>query len=100
MPAAVAAGLPETTTPWLPTATLGPRWLTGVLVAWGQAKDVSKKKETAMELILRMRDPLRFPFSSTANNSFPQLLHNIPLPLYSTHPLSASQFLGRVLSLS
>src|SRR5580698_3522451 len=43
MPAAVAAGLPETTTPWLPAATLGPRGLTGVLVTWGQAKGASKK---------------------------------------------------------
>src|SRR5580658_1334179 len=56
MPAAVAAGLPETTTPWLPLATLGPRGLTGVLVACGQAKGASKRRETDdIEMILRIR---------------------------------------------
>lgn len=56
MPAAVAAGLPETTTPWLPVATLGPRRVTGVFVACGQAKDVSKRRGTHdIEMILRIR---------------------------------------------
>src|SRR3954462_7738619 len=60
MPAAVAAGLPETTTPWLPTATLGPRFVMGVCVACGHAKDTSKRRETAdTEMILHMRDQLR-----------------------------------------
>jgi hypothetical protein len=60
MPAAVAAGLPETTTPWLPAATLGPRGLTGVLVTCGHAKGASKKgaskrRETDdIETILRI----------------------------------------------
>src|SRR5271156_6358683 len=59
MPAAVAAGLPETTTPWLPTATLGPRGLTGVLVACGEAKGASKSRETDIEMIWRIRSQLR-----------------------------------------
>src|SRR5580700_294601 len=60
MPAAVAAGLPETITPWLPAATLGPRGVTGVSVACGQAKGASKKRETAdIEMILRIRGQLR-----------------------------------------
>src|ERR1700691_348965 len=63
MPAAVAAGLPETTTPWLPAATLGPRWATGALVACGQAKGVTneiKRRETDdIEMILRIRGHLR-----------------------------------------
>src|SRR5580704_16196312 len=62
MPAAVAAGLPETTTPWLPTATLGPLRLTGVLVACGQAKGASKRRETndiEMIFLIRMRGQLR-----------------------------------------
>src|SRR5579871_2761340 len=49
IPAAVAAGLPETTTPWLPAAMLGPRGATGVRVACGQAKgktNPSKRRET------------------------------------------------------
>jgi hypothetical protein len=55
MPAAVAAGLPETTTPWLPTATLGPRRVTGVCVACGQAKGASKNRKTNdIERILRI----------------------------------------------
>src|SRR5580658_956040 len=60
MPAAVAAGLPETTTPWLPAATLGPRGLTGVLVTCGHAKGASRKgaskrRETDdIEMILRI----------------------------------------------
>src|SRR3954452_21551444 len=45
MPAAVAAGLPETTTPRLPVTTLGPRGLTGVLLACARAKGASKRKE-------------------------------------------------------
>src|SRR5579863_8214121 len=63
MPAAVAAGLPETTTPWLPAATLGPRGLTGVFVACAQAKgarNASKRMKTDdMEMILRIRGRLR-----------------------------------------
>jgi hypothetical protein len=60
MPAAVAAGLPETTTPWLPAATLGLRGLTGVLVAWGKAKGASIRRETDdIEMILRIRSQLR-----------------------------------------
>src|SRR5947209_2827662 len=56
MPAAVAAALPETTTPWLPTATLGPRALKGVWTACGQAKEASKWMEiTEIEIILRIR---------------------------------------------
>jgi len=56
MPAAVAAALPETTTPWLPTATLGSFAVTDVCVACGQAKDASEKRETAdIEVILRIR---------------------------------------------
>src|SRR5580704_13976162 len=55
MPAAVAAGLPETTTPRLPAATLGPRRVTGVLVACGQTKVATKKSETDdIEMILRI----------------------------------------------
>jgi hypothetical protein len=55
MPAAVAAALPETTTPLLPAATLGPRGLTGVLVACGEAKGASKRRETDdIEMILRI----------------------------------------------
>src|SRR5215469_12806221 len=54
MPAAVAAGLPETTTPWLPVATLGV-----VLVACGQAKGMSKRRKTDdIEMTLRIRDQL------------------------------------------
>jgi hypothetical protein len=56
----VAAGLPETTTPWLPTATLGPRGVVGVLVACDHAKDASKRKGTHdIEMILRIRGQLR-----------------------------------------
>src|SRR3954470_2400598 len=56
MPAAVAAGLPETTTPWLPVTTLGPRGLTGVLLACGPAKGASKTRETDnIKMILRIR---------------------------------------------
>src|SRR5450432_3606111 len=59
-PAAVAAGLPETTTPWLPAATLGPCELSGVLVACVQAKGASKRRETEdIEMILRIRGQLR-----------------------------------------
>src|SRR5438045_6658716 len=55
MPAAVAAGLPETTTPWLPTATLGPRRVAGGLVACVQAKGASKRRKTDdIEMILRI----------------------------------------------
>src|SRR5258707_776097 len=57
MPAAVAAGLPETTTPWLPVATLVPRVLTGVLVACGEAKGASKRSEDNIEMILRIGCP-------------------------------------------
>src|SRR5262252_789452 len=60
MPAAVAAGAPQTTTPWLPTATLGPRGLTGVFVACGEAKGASKKREMDdIEMILLTRGQLR-----------------------------------------
>src|SRR5580700_624987 len=60
MPAAVAAGRPETTTPWLPAATLGPRRPTGVLAACGQAKVASKSRQTDdIEMILRIRGRLR-----------------------------------------
>src|SRR5689334_2785312 len=60
MPAAVAAALPETTTPWLPTATLGFLAVTGVCVVCGQRKDASKSRGTAeTEVILRMRGELR-----------------------------------------
>src|SRR5215475_9332677 len=46
MPAAVAAGLPETITPLLPAATLGP---------CGQANGARKKREAAnIEMILRI----------------------------------------------
>src|SRR6185312_9122566 len=55
IPAAVAAGLPETTTPWLPTATLGPRRLVGVLVAWVQAQGATKRIKTHnVEMIWRI----------------------------------------------
>src|SRR6185312_14775658 len=55
MPAAVAAGLPETTTPWLPVATLGPRRTAGVLVACGHAKGASNRRQTEdTEIILRI----------------------------------------------
>src|SRR5580765_8919677 len=60
MPAAVAADLPETTTPWLPAATLGFLGVTGVLVAWGQAPAASKKSEMVdIEMTLRIGDELR-----------------------------------------
>src|SRR6266576_3652876 len=60
MPVAVAAALPETTTPWLPTATLGCLAVTGVCVACGQAKETSKRRETVdIEMILRIRGELR-----------------------------------------
>src|SRR5437660_2743581 len=60
MPAAVAAALPETTTHWLPTATLGCLAVTGVCVACGQAKETSKRRETVdIEVILRIRGELR-----------------------------------------
>lgn len=53
MPAAVAAGLPETTTPWLPAATLGPCGAAGFSVACGQARVANKRRETAeIEMIL------------------------------------------------
>src|SRR5580658_11346028 len=75
MPAAVAAGLPETTTPWPPVATLAPRGLTGVLVACGEAtgaSNASKRKtmEDGIEMILRISGQLRckgrHPFSGTS----------------------------------
>ena len=40
-----------------------------------------------------------FPLRSKPNCCFPQLLHNNPGPLYSTQPVSGSQFLRRSLSL-
>src|SRR5215469_17148063 len=56
MPAAVAAGLPETTTPWLPVATLGPRGLAGVFVTCGRIKGATKTTATDdIEMILRIR---------------------------------------------
>src|SRR5215471_7634469 len=58
MPAAVAAGLPDTTTPWLPVATLGPLRLTGVLVACGQAIAASKREMDDIEMVLRIRGQL------------------------------------------
>src|SRR5262250_603233 len=60
MPAAVAADLPETTTPWLPAATLGFLGGTGVLAASGQARGASKRNEMAdIEMSLRIGDELR-----------------------------------------
>src|SRR5437773_531301 len=60
MPAAVAAGLPETTTPWLPAATLGASGVTGVSVAWDQAQGASKRSEMAdMKMTLRIGVKLR-----------------------------------------
>src|SRR6478735_3652663 len=55
IPAAVAAGLPETTTPRPPVATLGPRRTAGVLVACGHAEGASNRRETEdTEMILRI----------------------------------------------
>src|SRR5580658_4359784 len=52
MPAAVAAGLPETITPWPPAAILGP--------CCGHAKGARKKAEAAdIKMILRIRVQLR-----------------------------------------
>src|SRR5438067_11381241 len=60
MPAAVAAGLPETTTPCLPAATLGPRTVTDLFVACGQAKCASKRRQAVdIEMILCIRVLLR-----------------------------------------
>src|SRR5664279_2825500 len=83
MPAAVAAGLPETTTPWLPAATLGPRWLTGVLVACGQAKGASKRRETDdIEMILRIRGQLR----CSGRHPLPAMSSRLYQLSYSTPP--------------
>jgi hypothetical protein len=52
----VAAGLPETTTPWLPTAILGPCREMGVLAACVQAKGASKRRKTHnIETIFRIK---------------------------------------------
>src|SRR5262249_31422036 len=57
MPAAVAADLPETTTPLLPAATLG---VTGGLVTCGEAPIASKRSEMVdIEMILRIGNGLR-----------------------------------------
>src|SRR5579859_1624357 len=62
IPAAVAAGLPETTTPRLPVATLGPLRLAFVLVACGQLKDTNKTRRTDdIEMTLRM---MKLPLST------------------------------------
>src|SRR5262249_5790306 len=94
MPAAVAAGLPETTTPLLPTATLGPRELVGVLVACGQAKAVSKKRESDdAEMIVRIGSILLWP------RSLPAIMKGISSP-YSTVALAqASNKWSRLCSL-
>src|SRR5215471_3505960 len=74
MPAAVAAGLPETTTPWLPAATLGPCGLTGVLVACGQAKRESKRREAEVtETILRIELNLTLSSGEHSVNWIPEL---------------------------
>jgi hypothetical protein len=79
----VAAGLPETTTPWLPTATLGPRRVDGVLVACDQTKGASKRKEMHdIEMILRIRGQLRWntrrPFARHVFKAITTLLSVIP----------------------
>src|SRR5262245_6255472 len=60
MPAAVAADLPETTTPWLPAATLGSLGVTGVLLACGQVPDASRRSKMAdIRMTLFIGDELR-----------------------------------------
>src|SRR5215831_13791893 len=60
MPAAVAAGLPETTTPCLPAATLAPLAVTGRSVACGQATVASSRSDrVAIEMTLRIGVELR-----------------------------------------
>src|SRR5579871_2732576 len=57
IPAAVAAGLPETTTPWLPTATLACLGWNCALVAWGHTQGPSERT-ARIKLILRIRAQL------------------------------------------
>jgi hypothetical protein len=88
MPAAVAADLPETTTPWLPAATLGFLGVTGVLVACGQAPGASKKSEMVdIEMTLRIGDELRCSAGHHCpayNSSLNQLTY-FALPLGTSH---------------